>query len=257
MNSAALSRHVKTIEYDTIGSTNAEALALARAGEKGPLWVKAARQTAGRGRRGRTWVSERGNLYATLLLSDPAPPHRAAELSFVAALAVFDAVVALAPQLAPRLALKWPNDVLCSGKKFCGILLEGEGPAVAIGIGVNCIHHPEQTLRPATDLTAVGASISAERLFPVLSEAMMQRIAQWNRGAGFDAIRADWLARTADLGEVIRVHMPDVEITGRFEGIEAGGRLIVRLSDGRSTVIAVGDVLTFSGARRPARGAEG
>src|SRR6267378_2624975 len=97
------------IACDTVGSTNAEALAYARAGERGPLWVTARAQTAGRGRRGRVWVSEPGNLYATLLLTDPAPPERAAQLSFVAALAVHDAIARLAPALAPRLALKWPN----------------------------------------------------------------------------------------------------------------------------------------------------
>jgi BirA family biotin operon repressor/biotin-[acetyl-CoA-carboxylase] ligase len=257
MNSAALSWHVKTIEYDTVGSTNAEALALARAGEKGPLWVRARRQTAGRGRRGRAWVSEPGNLYASLLLIDPAPADRAAELSFVAALAVHDAVAALAPHLAAQLALKWPNDVLCAGKKFCGILVEGEGPAAVIGIGVNCAHHPEQTMHPATNLASAGASVTVERMFAALSQAMMQRLAQWNCGAGFDAIRSDWLARAAGLGEAIRVRLPDAEVVGGFEGIDSRGRLIVRLSDGRSTEIAVGDVLIFSAARSPARGAEG
>ncbi|HXF88417.1 MAG TPA: biotin--[acetyl-CoA-carboxylase] ligase [Xanthobacteraceae bacterium] len=256
MNSAALSRHVKTIEFDTVGSTNAEALALARAGEKGPLWVRARRQTAGRGRRGRAWVSEPGNLYASLLLIDPAPADRAAELSFVAALAVHDAVVALAPHLAAQLALKWPNDVLCSGKKFCGILVEGEGPAVVIGIGVNCAHHPAQTAYPATDLAAAGASVPVEGMFSAVAQAMMQRIAQWNRAAGFDAIRADWLARAAGLGEAIRVLLPDGEVSGRFEGVDDRGRLIVRLPDGRSTEIAVGDVVS-SAVRGPAVEAEG
>jgi BirA family biotin operon repressor/biotin-[acetyl-CoA-carboxylase] ligase len=260
MNSATPARYARTIEYETVGSTNAEALALARAGERGPLWVRAQRQTAGRGRRGRTWVSEPGNLYASLLLSDPAPPDRAAELSFVAALAVHDAVTALALHLAAQLALKWPNDVLCGGKKFCGILVEGEGSAVAIGIGVNCAHHPHQTTHPATDLAAVGASVSAERLFPVLSETMMKRIAQWNRGAGFEGIRADWLARAAGLGEPMRVRTPDAEIAGRFEGIDGRGRLIVRLRDGKSAEVAVGDVLAFATAataQRPAIEAEG
>lgn len=256
MNSAALSRHVKMIEFDTVGSTNAEALALARAGEKGPLWVMARRQTAGRGRRGRAWVSEPGNLYASLLLIDPAPADRAAELSFVAALAVHDAVVTLAPHLAAQLALKWPNDVLCSGKKICGILVESEGPAVVIGIGVNCAHHPEQTLHPATDLAAAGASVPVKRLFAAVAQAMMQRIAQWNRGAGFDAIRADWLARAAGLGKAIRVLLPDAEVSGRFEGIDGRGRLIVRLPDGRSTEIAAGDVVA-SVVRNPAVEAEG
>src|SRR5690606_17114565 len=102
---------VRTREYETLGSTNAEALALARAGERGPLWVTARSQSAGRGRRGAAWVSPPGNLYASLLLAD-APPARAPQLSFVAALAVHDAVAQVAPDMAPRLRLKWPNDLL-------------------------------------------------------------------------------------------------------------------------------------------------
>src|SRR5882672_7612875 len=143
---------VGLIACDTVGSTNAEALRCARAGETGPLWITARAQSAGRGRRGRAWVSEPGNLYATLLLTDPAPPARAAQLSFVAALAVHDAIAQLAPSLAPRLALKWPNDVLCDGRKAAGILIEAEGAhplIVAVGIGVNCRHHPEVTEHPA------------------------------------------------------------------------------------------------------------
>src|SRR2546421_51905 len=103
----------RLIRLDAVGSTNAEALERARAGEPGPLWIAARRQTAGRGRRGRGWVSEPGNLYASLLLTDPAPAPRAAELSLVAALAVHDAVAEIASGLGPRLKLKWPNDVVC------------------------------------------------------------------------------------------------------------------------------------------------
>src|SRR4029077_5586580 len=133
------------IACQTLGSTNAEALARARAGAGGPLWITARTQTAGRGRRGRTGVSDPGNLYATLLLTDPAPPERAAQLSFVAALATHDAIAACAPALIRRLALKWPNDILLDGAKVAGILIEAEGARpllVAVGIGINCRHHP-------------------------------------------------------------------------------------------------------------------
>ena len=136
---------VRHRSYDALGSTNAEALALARAGERGPLWLSATQQTAGRGRRGREWVSEPGNLYATLLLSTPSAADVAPQLSFVAALAVHDAIVACAPALADRLRLKWPNDVLIGGAKVAGILIEAESSPVfyvAIGIGVNCVSHP-------------------------------------------------------------------------------------------------------------------
>ena len=205
LDPAAAAAGVRLIERDTVGSTNTEALNLARAGERGPLWVTARTQSAGRGRRGRAWISEPGNLYASLLLGDPSPPERAAELSFVAALAVRDAVAALAGPLTARLALKWPNDVLIDGKKISGILIEGEGTAVVVGIGVNCVHHPKETSYPASDLAAVGISMSIEELFAHLSATMMRRLKQWDRGAGFEAIRTDWLARAAGLGGPVRI----------------------------------------------------
>ena len=158
----------RLIAYDTIGSTNEEALRLARAGERAPLWIAAKTQTAGRGRRGRTWVSEPGNLYASLLLSAPSPPDRFPELSFVAAVALHDAVTARIPGLAGRVLLKWPNDLLIDRNKFAGILVEGEGATVVIGIGVNCAHHPDGTEHPATDLAAAGVRATPDSLFAPL-----------------------------------------------------------------------------------------
>src|SRR5262249_34478547 len=158
---------------------------------------------AGRGRRGRAWVSEPGNLYATLLLTDPSPPSRAAELSFVAALALFDALAEIAPDLTVRLALKWPNDVLLDGAKLAGILVEGEsGPplAAALGIGVNCAHHPSAVGSPAIDLAAAGFPAPPKRLFATLSRTILGRLTQWHRGGGFALIRADWLRQAAGVG---------------------------------------------------------
>ena len=234
---------VRVIALDTIGSTNADALQRARAGERGPLWITAKQQTAGRGRRGRTWVSEPGNLYATLLLTDAAPPERAAELSFVAALAVHDAVGARIPGLAARLALKWPNDVLIDGNKFAGILIEGEARAAAIGIGVNCVHHPAGTAFPATDLAAAGVRATPDSVFAALAPAMIGRLVQWNRGAGFAAIRTDWLKRAFALGGTIVVAAADGERTGRFETIDETGRMVLRRADGTAETVTAGDVL--------------
>ena len=154
LSSAAVAAEYRLSAYDTLASTNAEALALARAGELGPLWIAAREQTAGRGRRGNSWVSPRGNLYATLLLTDPAPPECAPQLSFVAVLALYDTIAACAPALREALSLKWPNDLLCRGAKLAGILIEGEQAAdalaVAIGIGVNCetTHRKRPIRRP-------------------------------------------------------------------------------------------------------------
>jgi BirA family biotin operon repressor/biotin-[acetyl-CoA-carboxylase] ligase len=229
---------------DTIDSTNAEALRRARAGERGPLWIVAKRQTAGRGRRGRAWVSSPGNLNATLLLSDPAPAAAAPQLGFVAGLALHDAATRAAPALAPRLALKWPNDLLCGARKIAGILIEGEGSpvTVAVGIGVNCRHHPDSTEFPATDFVSEGVDVDPEALTGLLAASMQARLAQWNRGASFAVIRAAWLARASGLGQPIRVRLPEREATGDFETIDEAGRLVLRATDGAREAIAAGEV---------------
>ncbi len=246
---------LRLIEHDTLGSTNAEALALARAGERGPLWVTARRQTAGRGRRGRIWVSEPGNLYASLLLKAPAAREKFAELSFVSALAVRDAAARFAAAHI-EVALKWPNDVLIEGRKFCGILLEAIDDTVVIGIGVNCAHHPADAIYPATDLVSAGVVASPDRLFEQLSGTMQARLTQWDRGAGFAAIREDWLKRATGVGGPVRVALPDGEHGGRFETIDQHGRLMLRRGDGAIEAISAGDVFGLSTERQPATVAE-
>ncbi len=238
---------VRHIAFDSLGSTNAEALARARAGERGPLWITAAVQETGRGRRGREWASPAGNLYSSLLLTDPAPQAIAAQLSFVAALALHDAVADCAPQLGPLLAVKWPNDVLLGGAKIAGILIEAESGrpfAAVIGMGVNCASHPGDTAWPATDLKTAGAHVTPEALLQALAEAMQTRLAQWDRGQGFAAIRGAWLRRAAGLGQDIRVRLPEREFSGIFDGLDEAGRLLVRGEDG-TTAVTAGEVFGF------------
>jgi BirA family biotin operon repressor/biotin-[acetyl-CoA-carboxylase] ligase len=243
---------VGLIACDTVASTNAEALAYARAGEKGPLWITARAQNAGRGRRGRTWVSEPGNLFATLLLTDPAPPDQAPQLSFVAALATHDAIARLAPALASRLVFKWPNDVLCSGAKLAGILIEAEGTRplmVVVGIGINCRHHPEIADYAATDLASAGAAVSAEQLFAALSAPMVRRLREWE--TGFASIRSEWLRRAGMLGGELRVRLGARDLAGRFETLDDAGRLMLRMPDGAIEMIAAGEVYPIASAVTP------
>lgn len=235
--------------YETLGSTNAEALELAHAGERGPLWITARSQSAGRGRRGNTWASPPGNLYATLLLTAPAAPAQAPQLCFVAALAVHDAVSGIAPARGPQLALKWPNDLLLDGAKLGGVLIESENTpvlTVAIGFGVNCVSHPSGTPFPATDLAAAGAQVAPERLLKMLTAAMQRRLAQWRGGEGFAAIRTDWLERAVGLGEPVQVRLPDRELNGRFEGLDDAGRLLL-VQGSKTTAVTAGDVFGFGG----------
>jgi BirA family transcriptional regulator, biotin operon repressor / biotin---[acetyl-CoA-carboxylase] ligase len=236
--------------YDSLPSTNAEAFDRARAGEPGGLWITAGAQTAGRGRRGRAWSTGKGNLAASLLLIDPAPPAVAATISFVAGVALHQSVIDVAgPALAERLSLKWPNDLLLDRHKVAGILVEGEKLAsgrfaVVIGIGVNCVSHPqiEGAAYPASDFAARNAAIDSETLFSRLAARMAEEIQRWDGGAGFAAIRSAWLARSGGLGETIRVNLPDRSVEGRFEALDETGRLILVRADGQREALSAGDV---------------
>lgn len=262
LDPAAVGAGVRLAALAAVDSTNREARTRSRSGEAGPLWITAATQTAGRGRGDRSWFSPPGNLYASLLMREPAPASRVPELAFVAALAVRDAIAATAPALAPQLALKWPNDILLAGGKCAGILIEGEHqPATAttviIGIGVNCALYPEKpgellrredqpVLYPATALAAHGAEITPEQLFARLSATMLRRLAQWDHGRGFGGILSDWLAAARGIGEPIRVRTGNGERTGRFSGVDASGRLMLGLSNGQTELISAGDVFPLS-----------
>jgi BirA family biotin operon repressor/biotin-[acetyl-CoA-carboxylase] ligase len=229
--------------HDEIDSTNEEARRLACKGEAGPLWIAAARQTAGRGRRGRRWETSSGNLAATLLLRPDTPPRDAAQLSFAAALAVADMAQHFAPDAA--ITLKWPNDVLAEGRKLGGILLESgndHGFWLAIGVGVNLAHFPSGAEFPATSLAALGAAVPAPRdSLTVLTSHFAHWHAVW-QAAGFAELRDAWLARADRLGEPIRARLPHEEQQGVFEGIDSSGALLLGQGDGRVRAIAAGDV---------------
>ncbi len=236
----------RVVRKPTTVSTNIDVLDLARLGDPGRVWVVAETQNGGRGRRGREWTSQPGNLYASALLIDPGVPPRLPELPFVAAVAAADAVAAIAcGRKTP--GIKWPNDVLIDGRKLAGILLESTRTpsgrtAVAVGIGVNCRHHPFGTETPATDLLFEGIDASPERLFDALSDSFAARLDEWDEGRGFAAIRAAWLSRAVGIGGPIRVRLMRGEDRGVFEGIDADGLLILAGADGSRRKISAGDV---------------
>ena len=232
--------------FDVIDSTNEEARRLAVSGEPGPIWISSARQTAGRGRRGRVWESPSGNLAATLMLRPGRTATECAQLSFVAAIAVSDMLAGFAGKA--EILVKWPNDVLADGRKIAGILLEsasqgGEAPGwLAIGIGVNLASHPQGTEFPATSLAALGASP------PTADDALLHlaaHFAKWYEVwsvEGFPAIRDSWLARAAGLGKRIRARLSNEETSGVFEGIDENGALLLRESVGYVRSIPAGEV---------------
>ncbi len=234
-----------------VDSTNAEAMRVAR-DLSGPTWILGLRQTAGRGRRGRPWADPEGNFAATLVMRPTEPIGEVALRSFVAALALYDALEAAGVRA--DLALKWPNDVLLSGGKLAGILLEssgfGTGAAhLAIGIGVNLAHTPDAAegaaFGPVSLREAAGLCLSPEAFLDLLAPAYAEREAQF-KAHGFARIRTDWLARAARLGEVITARTGAEEITGRFETVDAAGHLVLSGREKRHAIPAA-DVF-FQGA---------
>jgi BirA family transcriptional regulator, biotin operon repressor / biotin---[acetyl-CoA-carboxylase] ligase len=225
--------------YDTLDSTNEEARRLAKNGVHGPLWIVSREQTAGRGRRGRAWISESGNLFATLLL--PAATSLSAQLGFVAGLATADTVAAHAP--GAEMALKWPNDVLLNGKKVAGILLEGLGEdALAIGIGINLAHYPNSTELPSISIAAVkGNPPDLDGFLLRLASRMTTWYEIWLE-QGFQPVRKAWLSRASRLGHPIRAMLADSERNGVFEDLDEDGALLLRDSTGTLTRITAGDV---------------
>jgi BirA family transcriptional regulator, biotin operon repressor / biotin---[acetyl-CoA-carboxylase] ligase len=238
-------------QYDTIGSTNDEAKRLARGGAPEGTLVWAGEQTAGRGRRGRHWASPPGNLYLSLVLRPGGAPSRAAQLGFVAALGLGDALDGLAA-LGPRLRYKWPNDLLLDGRKLAGILLESETAAsgavdfVVIGTGVNLLSHPETSEYPATCLAEGGsATVSPAALLQAFVREFDPWLARW-REEGFAPLREAWLARASGIGEDIRVRLERMTLTGRFVDLDEDGALLLDGAEGPRR-IAAGDVFPALG----------
>ena len=236
----------RVVRKTSTASTNLDVLDLARLGDPGRVWVVADAQDGGRARRGRSWTSEPGNLYASALLIDPGIPEHLPELPFVAAVTAAEAVTAATGgRLSP--ALKWPNDLMLAGRKLAGILLETTRTpdgriAVAVGIGINCRHHPAGTEMPATNLLIEGADLRPEVLFEALRDAFARRVAEWDGGRGFPAIRSAWLERAVGIGTTIRVRLVDGEDHGIFDGIDAAGLLLLARPDGSRRKISAGDV---------------
>lgn len=236
----------RSVVLDAVGSTNREAFTRAEAGEAGPLWIMARRQTAGRGRSGRSWSSEPGNLYASLLVRLPCPPALVPQLSLVTGVAVVDAIGKAADGKLCGLRLKWPNDVLIGQAKCVGILAESlaerEGVVAVIGIGINLAWHPAGLGREATNLEAHGIDVEPQAMLAHLDASLQQWLEAWACGAGFAAVRAAWLERAGPIGESCSVNAGDGSVDGTFAGLDAGGALIVRDRSGRERTVTFGDV---------------
>lgn len=233
--------------HAVLDSTSAEAMRRAAAGEAGPVWILAKHQTAARGRRGRGWASMPGNFAASLLCRPKGDLGSFALRSFAAALGLHDGLSAVSGN--PGLfALKWPNDVLLSGRKVAGILLEtatprAGPPALVIGIGVNLRTAPDAArlepgaVAPASLFAETGREIAPEAFLDCLAPC----IAHWESrldAEGFAPLRAAWLARAARLGRPVAARLPGREVRGIFETLDETGALVLRTAEGRRVLPA-------------------
>jgi BirA family transcriptional regulator, biotin operon repressor / biotin---[acetyl-CoA-carboxylase] ligase len=251
---------IATVILDETGSTNVEAFKRAAEGEAGPLWIMARRQTQGRGRSGRQWASEPGNLYASLLQRLACPPGAVAQLSLLAGVAVVEAIVAAAGRPIPGLRLKWPNDVLIGGAKCAGILAESQSAGAAqeiivvVGVGINLASHPEGLGRATTDLAAHGISVAPEVMLGVLAPSIARWLGIWGGGAGFPEVRRAWLGSGGAVGEGIVVDTGRERISGSFLGLDEAGALLLRDAQGAERRLTFGDV-TLARSQSAAEGA--
>ncbi|NYT39944.1 biotin--[acetyl-CoA-carboxylase] ligase [Sphingomonas sp. R-74633] len=229
------------------GSTNADMAELARGGASEGLWLRAERQTAGKGRQGRAWQSPVGNLYVSTLIRTRAGEPSPATLALVAAVALEETVSTFlfpgegrGPASASPM-LKWPNDVLIDGAKLSGILLERVGDAVILGFGVNLAHHPEDLDRKATSLAAHGVTPDPQLFAETLAESFARWVSRWRDGIA--PVRERWLARAHPIGTALTARLADgSSMDGLFGGLDSEGALILRLADGTSHVIHAADV---------------
>lgn len=241
------------VTFEAIGSTNDEARALARQGEEiapdGTL-VWALEQTAGRGRRGREWHSPKGNLYISLILRPEVPTKDAAQLSFVAALGLYDALGTLSDP-GHQIHLKWPNDILLQDQKVAGLLLETESSGedhadwVIVGLGLNVASFPEDMPFPATSLCAENWAVSVEDTLQAFSRSFLGWANRWVND-GFAPIRQTWLMRAKGLNKPIEVRLENETLKGTFIDLDEDGALLLD-QDGKMRRIAAGDVYFSEG----------
>lgn len=226
--------------FDCLDSTNDEVRRRFDSGEPPYLVVSAQKQTAGRGRRGRAWVSPPGNLHCSLLLSVRPAADEAPQLAFVAAVALRQALALLAPNAVFR--CKWPNDILCDGRKVSGMLLESAAPHVILGVGVNVVEAPSPALYPAACLRQLGSGADDFDVLSAFCEALLVWHERWLT-EGFAPIRQAWLDHAQGVGGPVTVRLADHnELEGRFAGLDAGGTLLLESADGSIRPILAGDV---------------
>lgn len=239
------------VSLEEIDSTSSEAMRRALAGEIGPLWIRADMQTGGRGRSGRTWLSPRGNLYASLLFAPQCSLAQAHQLSLLTGIAVYDTIRASGGAPA-GLRLKWPNDVLIGRAKVAGILAESirgrdDTLLAVVGVGINLSSSPEASGQATTHLAAHGSTVTPPAALEALAAVMSGWLDIWDRGLGFGLIRAAWLERAGPQGEMLAINAGASRVEGRFAGLDEDGSLLLKDPQGSARRFSFGDVTVLAG----------
>jgi BirA family biotin operon repressor/biotin-[acetyl-CoA-carboxylase] ligase len=237
----------RLVVLDSVDSTNEEAKRRARAGAEDGTLVWARTQAHGRGRGGRRWTSPPGNLYLSIVLQPDCAPARAAQLSFVAALGAGAALGQVMPPMA-EVKYKWPNDILLNGRKAGGILLETESVArdrlewLVLGVGINVAEHPADAAYPATSLRNEGAEdVTVEMVLEAFARHFLSWVNRWVDD-GFEPVRLAWRGEARGIGGPVAVRLPEAELAGTFEDIDADGALLLRGPDRSLRRVTAGDV---------------
>ena len=242
----ALPSGYQLLHVSQLDSTNQQAMRMAKDGVRQPHWILADEQTAGRGRRGRHWVSPRGNLMTSLYLPTDMTTEQAGQLAFVAGVALAETISHYAAE--HRVSLKWPNDVLVNGAKISGILLEtlsgnmannmagnmannvGKLNGLAVGMGVNLAAHPDDTPYPATSLKALTGNAPEPLAILYRLAHHFDKLLRLHRDFGFAVILTQWRQWAHNIGQAVMVRLEKQTLEGIFEDIDADGALILRLA---------------------------
>lgn len=241
--------HYSILDFETVDSTNSEALRLANSGVRGDFLIRTHKQTGGRGQKGREWISINGNLHASILLESYALPKNNPQLSFVVANAMYDTILELAEvqKASINIQLKWPNDILIDGKKVAGILLESitcqNKNNVIIGFGVNVIKAPASLGQQVTCLFDEGLILGNSDVFlHILMNHFNRSYQEWCLDNDFTSIRKKWMQHAYNLNQVITINDGVQSVSGVFKEIDHDGALCMQLEDGRVCVFYAGDI---------------
>lgn len=235
---------IDKVIFDVVGSTMDEARKYSGSMYERYAVIAAHSQTAGRGRRGRAWSSDFGNLYMTFVVKNGIPIASAALLSFVTAVVVAEVLEKMTG--IPDFTIKWPNDILFRGHKISGILLETmdayDGCGVLIGIGLNLMESPDNALYPATNLGKEGLALGFIDVLDEITESLGLGIDRYLE-EGFDPFRNLWMQKAHGIGQKTSIQTGDHIISGTIEGITASGELVIVTDGGQKARITAGDVV--------------